>query len=52
MKWETVAADPATARPSPRYGHVATSFGSLMIIVGGTDGTTELDDVWTFNFGM
>jgi serine/threonine protein kinase len=41
-----VVRDEVHGLPSPRYGHTFVPFGSSLVLFGGYDGTSYLNDVW------
>lgn len=40
---------PRSLRPSARTSHNAMTYGSSILTMGGWDGTSPTDDIWTFN---
>lgn len=50
LKWTLVKAknDP----PAPRGYHTANLIGSVMVVMGGSDGKECFSDVWCLNLGM
>jgi Rab9 effector protein with kelch motifs len=50
MRWELI--ETKGKKPSPRGYHTANLVGSVMVVVGGSDGRECFSDVWLFNIGM
>jgi len=49
LKWEEQKT--YGARPTPRGYHTATLVGSMMVVVGGSDGMECFTDIWLLNLG-
>jgi Rab9 effector protein with kelch motifs len=49
LRWEQVQT--SSRRPSPRGYHTANLIGSVMIVVGGSDGRDCFSDVWALDLG-
>ncbi|KAG5673679.1 hypothetical protein PVAND_003705 [Polypedilum vanderplanki] len=48
--WEKLSFDVKAAQPSPRESHSAVLHDDLIVIFGGANGISRLNDVWLFNF--
>jgi hypothetical protein len=50
MKWELIETK-GVKKPGPRGYHTANLVGSIMVVIGGSDGKDSFDELWTLDLG-